>query len=266
LPTLGLLAAMYALLIGNFTLYRLAPLPLVIHMLAATAAIHLSFTIWHEATHGNVSPRRWWNDLVGVIGIFPYMGPFYFEKWIHLKHHALLNRVDDPNFNYVDGPFWQLPIRYLRVLRYAADKFREYPRRLREKRIDRASALAVPAIYGVAAWQGAFVDLVLLWFVPMIVSKILMDWYINYLPHVGLPPHRFRGTRIVDVRWLTVALVGHNYHAIHHLWPSISWHRYRATFLEKRAYLDENAVPIEHRVIRRRFAPVRRAEPDSTSG
>ena len=264
--TLALMAAMLALLVGNFALYRRAPLPLAIHILAATAAIHLAFTVWHEAAHSNLSPRRWLNDLVGVVGIFPYMGPFYFEKWIHLQHHARLNRPDDPNVSYVDGPFWQLPFRYLRVLRYAVEKSREDPRTAREKRIDRASVLTVLALYGIAAWQGALLDLVLLWFVPFVLSKILMDWYINYLPHVGLPPHRFRGTRIVDVPWLTVALLGHNYHAIHHLWPSIPWHRYRATFSEKRAYLDENGVPIEHRVIRRRFAPDRRAEPDSVSG
>jgi beta-carotene hydroxylase len=251
--TLALLAAMYGLLIGNFAIYRASPLPLVVHVLVASLAIHLAFTIWHEAAHNNVSPRRWLNDAAGVLGIFPYMAPFHYEKWIHLQHHVLLNRPDDPNFNYIDGPFWQLPLRYLRVLRYVVEKSKQDPRGLRERRIDRASVLAVLSLYAVAAWQGALVDLLLLWFVPFVLSKILMDWYINYLPHVGLPPHRFQGTRIVDVPWLTLALVGHNYHAIHHLWPSIPWHRYRATFTEKRDYLDDNGVPIEHGVFRRRF-------------
>jgi beta-carotene hydroxylase len=76
-----------------------------------------------------------------------------------------------------------------------------------------------------------------------------MDWYINYLPHVGLPAGRFRGTRIIDVPWLTPLVMGHNYHAIHHLWPALPWHRYRGVFVEEKAYLRERGVPIEHRVL-----------------
>jgi beta-carotene hydroxylase len=82
--------------------------------------------------------------------------------------------------------------------------------------------------------------------VPVVIAKLVMDWYINYLPHVGLPPHRFRGTRIIDLPWFTPLVLGHNYHAIHHLWPTIPWHGYKSTFREKQAYLREHGVPIEH--------------------
>jgi fatty acid desaturase len=44
----------------------------------------------------------------------------------------------------------------------------------------------------------------------------------------------------------------HNYHAIHHLWPTIPWHRYRAVFRRKLGYLQEHRVPIEHGVFQRR--------------
>ena len=89
--TLGLLLAMYALLAGNVALYRRAPLPLVVHVLIGAAAIHLAFTIWHEAVHRNVSPRLWVNRVVGVLGMFPYMTPYFMQRWIHLEHHARLN-------------------------------------------------------------------------------------------------------------------------------------------------------------------------------
>ena len=56
------------------------------------------------------------------------------------------------------------------------------------------------------------------------------------------------GTRIIDVPWLTPLVLGHNYHAIHHLWPRIPWHRYPSTFTHKRSYLEEHGVPIEQRV------------------
>ena len=74
-PTLLLLAAMYALLGGNFVLYRTQPLPLVVHVLIAAVAIHLAFTIWHEAVHRNVFRSVWANNVIGVLGMFPYMTP-----------------------------------------------------------------------------------------------------------------------------------------------------------------------------------------------
>jgi ring-1,2-phenylacetyl-CoA epoxidase subunit PaaE len=265
-PTLSLLAAMYAALVGNFALYWSSPLPLALHILVSTAAIHLAFTVWHEAVHRSISKIGWMNDAAGILGVFPYMAPFYVEKWFHLQHHALLNQRDDPNFLYMDGPFWQMPFRYVRILRYARRRMRDDPRSRRQKVADALSLLVVACLYGAALWRGAFLDVVLLWFVPVVASKLIMDWYINYLPHVGLPPERFRGTRIVDIPWLTVALLGHNYHAIHHLWPSIPWHRYRATFEQKRDYLREHGVPIETRISAARIDAAKIAGPDSLSG
>jgi fatty acid desaturase len=261
-----LLAAMWAVLLGNFALYQSSPLPLAVHILLSIVAIHFAFTVWHEGVHQTVSENRWLNDAVGILGAFPYMAPFYVEKWFHLQHHALLNRRDDPNFLYMDGPYWQIPFRYVRILRYARQRMRDDPRSRGQKIADALPIAVVASIYGFAAVQGMILDVVLLWFVPAVVSKLIMDWYINYLPHVGLPPHRFRGTRIIDVPWLTVALLGHNYHAIHHLWPAIPWHRYRTTFTQKLDYLREHEVPIETRVTSSRPDAAEFAGPDSLSG
>src|SRR5262245_64383629 len=201
--TLGLLLAMYAVLLGNVWLSRVAPLPLVVHVLIGAAAIHLAFTIWHEAVHRNVSPSLWVNRVVGVLGMFPYMTPYFMQRWIHLQHHARLNERDDPNFVYVDGPFWRIVARYPRALGYARRLLSRDPRTSGESAADLASVLAVLALYALAWRAGALVDLLLLWALPVAIAKVVMDWYINYLPHVGLPAHRTQGTRVVDVPWLT---------------------------------------------------------------
>jgi fatty acid desaturase len=52
--------------------------------------------------------------------------------------------------------------------------------------------------------------------------------------------------------------MGHNYHAVHHLWPTIPWHAYIARYKEKIDYLRENDVPIENRLIGGRLYPTRR--------
>lgn len=245
---------MYGVLMGNLVLYWSFPLPLAVHMLLSTLAIHLAFTIWHEAAHHNVSGRPWVNHVVGIVGMFPYMTPYFMQKWIHLQHHARLNESDDPNYVYIAGPFWKLPLRYPRALAYAKAVLRHDPRGRGERVADAVFLCGVLGVYVAAWWKGVLVDVLVLWFLPLVVAKLVMDWYINYLPHVGLPPDRFLGTRVVNVSWLTPLILCHNYHAIHHLWPTIPWHRYRAIFRRKLDYLREHGVPIE-RSFRRPRAP-----------
>ena len=262
--TLLLLLGMYAVLISNVALYWTAPLPLPVHVLLGAIGIHMAFTIWHEAAHRNVSGRAWVNDLVGIVGMLPYMTPYFLQKWIHLQHHARLNLPEDPNRLYIDGSYWSLPLRYPRVLRYAKDALRDDPRSRGERLSDAVSLSVVAGIYAVALWQGVLLDVILLWLLPVVIAKLVMDWYINYLPHVGLPADRFLGTRIVDVPWLTPLILGHNYHAIHHLWPKTLWHRYRAVFKDRLDYLREHGVPIEGSVLGPRALPaVPRKDPVS---
>ena len=246
--TLALLAGMYGLLIGNAVWYFSAPAPLLVHVALSALAIHLAFTIWHEAVHLNVSTKLWVNNAVGVVGMFPYMTPYFMQKWVHLRHHSRLNERDDPNLIYTDGPFYSLPLRYPRALRYARQVLAKDPRKRPEKIADALSLSAVASVYVAAFFAGVLVDALLIWLLPVVIAKLGMDWYINYLPHVGLPADRFLGTRVVDVSWLTYAILGHNYHAIHHLWPGIPWHSYRNVFRTRLDYLRENRVPIERRL------------------
>ena len=254
-PTLLLLLAMYGLLVGNFALFQLAPLPLALHVLVAAAAVHLAFTIWHEAVHRNVFRSVWANNVVGVLGMFPYMTPYFMQKWIHLQHHTRLNEPEDPNLIYTQGSFWTLPLRYPRALGYARKLLASDPRERWQRVCDTLFLGAVASVYAAAAWAGMFWDAVLLWALPVAIAKVAMDWYINYLPHVGLPPHRYQGTRVLDVSWFTPVVLAHNYHAIHHLWPTIPWHGYRAVFRDKLPELRRNGVPIEHRVFGPRSEP-----------
>jgi fatty acid desaturase len=254
--TLLLLLAQWTLFIGNFAVYWKDPLPLGVHIAIGTLAVHLSFTIWHEATHGSISNRRWLNNAAGILGMFPYSTPFFLQRYVHLDHHKYLNEpLKDPNQIYADGPFWQLPYRYLRTIGFARKMLRDDPRSTPMKVSDLCFGMLVVAIYGFALWRGFLLDLLVIWFLPVVIGKVLLDWYVNYLPHVGLPIDRFLGTRIIDVPWLTPLLLSHNYHAIHHLWPTIPWHRYIARYREKLTYLEENGVPIEKRFYGGRLYP-----------
>ncbi len=261
-PTLWLLLFMWGGWVANIGLYFEAPVPLPIHVLISAAMIHLAFTIWHEAAHRNVSPSRALNDAVGIIGMFPYMTPFFLQRHVHLEHHSHLNTAQDPNLLYTSGSFPGIVLRYPRALGYARRILESDPRSAGQRRLDLAVLSLIGAIYLVGLWQGFFLDLVWLWLLPAVIAKVVMDWYVNYLPHAGLPPDRYLGTRIVDAAWLTPLLLGHNYHAIHHLWPRIPWHRYHARFLEKLEDLTQHGVPIEHSPFRWR----REGAPGEASG
>ena len=78
LRTVSLLAAQWTLLAGNVALYAAHALPLWAHMAITLVAIHLAFTIWHEAAHGTIANRRWLNDAAGILGMFPYTTPLGF--------------------------------------------------------------------------------------------------------------------------------------------------------------------------------------------
>jgi fatty acid desaturase len=247
-PTLLLLLAMYAMLAGNVALFYLRPLSPLVHVLIGTVAIHLAFTVWHEAVHGTVSRRQGVNDVVGVLGMLPYMTPYFMQRWVHLEHHRKLNNEDDPNFIYTNGPLLTLPFRYPRALVYGKKLLKTDPRTPAERRSDLVTTLLVLSVYAAAALTGRLVDVVVLWFVPVVFAKLVMDWYINYLPHRGLPPDRYKGTRIIAVPWFTPLVLNHNYHAIHHLWPTVPWHRYRQIYRKKHEHLKQHGVPIERRV------------------
>ena len=113
---------------------------------------------------------------------------------------------------------------------------------------DRIFLALIAGILALALWQGFLLDLFLIWLLPLGVAKVILDWYVNYLPHVGLPPHRFLGTRIITASWLRLLLLNHGYHAIHHLWPTIPWHEYVDRYQEKLDYLRDHDVPIEERL------------------
>jgi len=266
-PTLLLLLSQWVIFLGNFVVYFTDPGPVWLHVLIGIVPVHVAFTVWHEAAHGNVSNRKWINNVVGVLGMLPYKTPYFMQRLVHLDHHKYLNEpTRDPNQIYADGPFWQLPFRYFRAIGYASEMLADDPRSPAMRRSDQVFIGVVVGAYVVAAALGHFLDLVLLWAVPVVIAKVIMDWYVNYLPHVGLPPDRFLGTRIIDVAWMTPLVLKHNYHAIHHLWPSIPWHDYPETFRSKLDYLREHAVPIETRLIGGRLYPELARDPELPPG
>src|SRR2546423_1704170 len=53
-----------------------------------------SFSLMHEAVHGSITPRRRWNDWIGLVyGVFCFL-PFEHWRDIHLLHHQWAGNVE----------------------------------------------------------------------------------------------------------------------------------------------------------------------------
>src|SRR4051812_48018974 len=83
------------------------------------AAGFVMFTVLHDAVHYSVSSIRWVNGLVGRLAA-PFVAvylSFPFFKFVHIQHHRFANEdpSTDPDHYTSEGPWWQLPFRWLTI-------------------------------------------------------------------------------------------------------------------------------------------------------
>lgn len=249
LPTVALLLLMWGALGANLAWALATPSPspgqLALHVVVGVLAMNLSFTIWHDGAHGNVFRARWANDVLGVLGSWPVWIPYFLIRRGHQLHHLHANDPDkDPDAWFLDGPIWTLPLRYPAGVARTKRIVKGVELPTWEAWADRAQALALLAAFAALLLVGRWDALVVCWVLPKGLAMWVHAWYVNVVPHRGLPAERFRDTRIVTARWLSPLMVLHNYHGVHHAWQTVPWHRYPRVLRAKRALLEERGAPI----------------------
>ena len=248
-PTIGLCALMWSGLVANFAATSNGAIPFWASVPIGVFFLNMSFTVWHEGVHGTVFRSRVGNDVIGVLGAFPAMIPYFMIRTVHQLHHEHTNDPErDPDYWFTEAPIWSLPFRYLGGIRRARETYVATRPPAWEGWADRAQTLAVLALFGIAAWQGVFMALVWAWILPKLVAMWIHAWYVNYLPHRELPAQRFGDTRIFPLRWLSPWMLCHNYHGLHHAWQTVPWHRYGRAFRAKADFLAERGTPVRHRL------------------
>ncbi len=208
-----------------------------------TLAMNLAFTVWHEGIHQTISPNRRLYDLIGRLGAIPVF--IFYDRLTahHLLHHKFTNEPGrDPDHWQIRGPLWSLIFRYFageresRALCYAADPGKGWSRR---DHVQILASLAVLIALLIATPAAAFWAIVL----PRLVLCYLHPLYVNYLPHVGLPPGRYASVRMIETgRMLSWFMLHHNFHALHHAYPAIPWHRYEPAWAQLRTDLAPRGV------------------------
>lgn len=230
-------------------------LPAPATVLLSATAIFVFFTVLHDAAHYSISTHRWVNVAFGRVAMV-FVSPLISFKsfaFIHIEHHRNTNDDDgsDPD-HFVSGAlWWQLPVRFpLMDVPYLSFLVRNVKRRPRAEVIETSVLLVTSvAVIVTSAITGHFWTLAVVYLIPERVAMFVLAWWFDWLPHHDLEDtqqeNRYRATRNrVGSEWiLTPLLLSQNYHLVHHLHPSIPFHRYVATWRRnEEAYLEREAA------------------------
>lgn len=198
LGTLALFGAeLYGVLVGAWSPWLTVPM--------GAAVTFLMFSVLHEATHHAVSSNTRVNNAFGHLSVHfvATYGNFPLLKFIHIEHHRNTNepKLVDPDHWTSEGPWWQLPFRWLTLdLWYLVF----YLRRIRERPL----VEAVPTVAWFATAVAGFVWLGTQGFGVEVLTLLagqrigigILAWWFDYLPHHGLTftqrQDKYQATRV----------------------------------------------------------------------
>jgi ferredoxin-NADP reductase/fatty acid desaturase len=253
-PIVGILSTALAVLSVATWAALTGVLPVLVTISLSAAAIFVVFTVLHDASHYSISTHRWVNVVFGRIAMLLVSPLISFKSFafIHIEHHRNTNDDENDPDHFVSGaPTWQVPLRFaLMDVPYLAFVVRNVRRRPRAEVLETAFLLAASTgVIVTCALSGHLWTLAVAYLIPERVAMFFLAWWFDWLPHHGLEDtqreNRYRATRNrVGSEWiLTPLLLSQNYHLVHHLHPSIPFHRYLAAWKRnEEAYLERDAA------------------------
>ncbi|SDY54473.1 fatty acid desaturase [Pseudomonas sp. NFACC08-1] len=220
-----------------------------------TFLMYWQFTVAHDSIHRSAAKNQKLNDLFGHIGMATFapqisLGIF---RWAHIQHHRFTNGPKDPD-NWMHGPWWSLPARwslleigYLLFIMKNRDPIAM--RHLRGTLLNAAITLAIAAAL---TYLGYGMHVLLLWFIPSRLVFILVGCVFFWLPHVKDDVESAQDlTLATSMRlgheWLLTPLCQyHNYHLIHHLFPTMPAYQHVKAWQLLEPELRQRNLQIQH--------------------
>ncbi len=266
-PTVLLLVALIAIEVGVIAAWAVGVMPVLAGLLINSVASYGLYTVVHEAVHGSISNRdpkyARWDSLCGNIAGQLILVNFAGHRSSHLRHHAHTNTDRDPDIA-AKGPLAALPIKWLAsnvilvlvALPGGVQLASALKRRLGGDATSSSDDSSLLAKQSWAARVGvlavlisipldAVVPVAVLWIIPARLTFLYLLFFFVWLPHFPYEhTERFRNTRITLFPGSTWLLLQQDRHLIHHLYPSIPWHRYRAAHRELASLLDERGAVV----------------------
>lgn len=255
-PTLRLAIGVFIALAASTYAIANELLPIGAGTVINTIILYSTYTVLHEAVHGNIvrgHPKwRWVNKAFGMtIAAILWM---FFEphKNSHMAHHRKCNTDEDPDI-YARGSFgvvslWRIPLATLSNLNPIA-LFKTCKLYNVSDRYRRNSFITYGVYLAVVAalfYAGFWYEFVMLWLVPYVVGYSIMLIFFTWVPHHDhLETGRYRNTRASLWPGGTLLTQAQNLHLIHHMMPAVPYYRYETTFKEIRPYLEQNNARID---------------------
>ncbi|MGB0695761.1 MAG: fatty acid desaturase family protein [Rhodospirillaceae bacterium] len=221
-------------------------------LIIGTALMNLSFTAWHESSHGSFSKIGWINTAAGIVASAASVYPGYFaRRREHLIHHKWEGQDGkDPVYPRIQTSFLGFAFRLARLTVQGVrmdipESFQPMtPTRIWADRASNFFALAIVLAGALAGWDVLWAVLCA-WIIPRAIVLFLHAYYICFLPH-NVPEGGYTVLRVRDAGWVgRLVTIDQSMHGIHHLWPFIPWHRYRAVLKDPDLLAELKAARVE---------------------
>jgi beta-carotene hydroxylase len=242
--------SLWPLVIGGF-------LPLWAAFPIALVNMVLVYLPTHDAQHDIIgrpgTPTRWFNEFLGHSTSWMLATPFLVLRHTHLEHHKHANDPAlDPDHTTSAPSGWAAIWRSIRQKQPDSKRAIDYAACL--ERLNRTDLMLQAAAYEVGfvailcvlAWSGCGLEAFFLWWLPLRLGLIHIDYYLSWAPHHPAQERgRYRDTRAFRSRMGNIWSLGMQYHIVHHLHPYIPLNRNPAAFREMRPIIEARGCRID---------------------
>ena len=228
----------------------------------------------HEAVHKNIWGKqtrgRRIEDAIGVLSSIPTGINFTAHRASHMRHHAYTNDPKRDPDHFTEGQLSELPKKFygmtmlysflpffalIRPLRILLPK--QLRNVLEEQVGNRAEGKAqirfwmlTTLVLVVSFVAGYGVEALLLWWLPARIQLCWLMFIFAWYPHhPARETSRYRHTRVAVFRGSGVIIRGHDYHAMHHLFPRVAHYRLKSLWSDLAPEMVERGVRTEGRAV-----------------
>ena len=247
-------------------------LPLWLGLILNSAFASTFYMPMHEAAHKNIVGRasgsRVIEEAIGRLASIPTGIEFTSHRTGHMRHHAYTNDpARDPD-HFTEGRLIELPVKfYGMTMLYAFLPFFALVKPLRvllpaviRMKLESRDGTAAEGKAQIRYWLLTTVVLVAcfatgygaaalcLWWLPARIQLCWLMFIFAWFPHhPARETSRYRHTRVAVFPGSGLLIRGHDYHAVHHLFPRVPHYKLKAVWNELSEDLVERGVRAEGR-------------------
>jgi len=236
--------------------------PLWAAFIASSLLTTGGYIVAHEAIHDNMgrkgSKGRFWNQLVGYLGMFPLLLPYKIAQITHLEHHKWTNDpLRDPDYPDIAPTLPAAIFKYWLNRQPGKTSQLHHIRRIMVEEIGTPEAkkafrnailmyIAGMFFFIAMAQAGYAIEVACCWWLPRWTGLGHIRVGLSWEPH---SPHddtsRYGNTRLFQANFypLSYWIEGH---LGHHLYPNIPAHLCKPMLAEMRPILEQRGVDYTH--------------------